>query len=60
MGFENFGTVSFTTEAKTEEFINYLKQNGFNFAMIKQLVGHTDSDITSGLYGKSFPPETLY
>ena len=26
MGFENFGTVSFTTEAKTEEFINYLKQ----------------------------------
>ena len=26
MGFENFGTVSFTTEAKTEEFINYLQQ----------------------------------
>ena len=26
MGFENFGTVSFTTEAKTEEFINYLEQ----------------------------------
>ncbi len=26
MGFENFGTVSFTTEAKTEEFMNYLEQ----------------------------------
>jgi len=26
MGFENFGTVSFTTEAKTEEFIKYLEQ----------------------------------
>jgi uncharacterized OB-fold protein len=26
MGFENFGIVSFTTEAKTEEFINYLEQ----------------------------------
>jgi uncharacterized OB-fold protein len=26
MGFENFGTVSFTAEAKTEEFINYLEQ----------------------------------
>jgi uncharacterized OB-fold protein len=26
MGFENFGTVSFTTEAKTEEFITYLEQ----------------------------------
>ena len=26
MGFENFGTVSFTTEAKTEDFINYLEQ----------------------------------
>ena len=26
MGFENFGTVSFTTEAKTAEFINYLEQ----------------------------------
>ena len=26
MGFENFGTVSFTTEAKTEEFVNYLEQ----------------------------------
>lgn len=26
MGFEKFGTVSFTTEAKTEEFINYLEQ----------------------------------
>ena len=26
MGFENFGTVSFTTEAKTEEFIDYLEQ----------------------------------
>lgn len=26
MGFDNFGTVSFTTEAKTEEFINYLEQ----------------------------------
>ena len=24
MGFENFGTVSFTTEAKTADFINYL------------------------------------
>ncbi len=26
MGFENFGTVSFTTEAKTVDFINYLEQ----------------------------------
>lgn len=26
MGFENFGTVSFTAESKTEEFINYLEQ----------------------------------
>ena len=26
MGFENFGTVSFTTEAKTEEFISFLEQ----------------------------------
>ncbi len=26
MGFEKFGTVSFTTEAKTEEFINFLEQ----------------------------------
>jgi uncharacterized OB-fold protein len=25
VGFENFGTVSFTTEAKTAEFINYLE-----------------------------------
>jgi uncharacterized protein len=26
MGFENFGTVCFTTEAKTEEFLKYLEQ----------------------------------
>lgn len=26
MGFESFGKVSFTTEAKTVDFINYLKQ----------------------------------
>jgi len=26
MGFENFGTVSFTTEAKTADFISYLEQ----------------------------------
>ena len=26
MGFENFGTVSFTSEAKTVDFINYLEQ----------------------------------
>jgi uncharacterized OB-fold protein len=26
MGFENFGTVSFTAESKTEEFLNYLEQ----------------------------------
>jgi uncharacterized OB-fold protein len=26
MGFENFGTVNFTTEAKSEEFLNYLNQ----------------------------------
>jgi len=26
MGFENFGRVSFTTEAKTVEFVNYLEQ----------------------------------
>ncbi len=26
MGFENFGTVSFTTEARTVDFINYLEQ----------------------------------
>lgn len=26
MGFENFGTVSFTTEAKTVDFISYLEQ----------------------------------
>lgn len=29
MGFENFGTVSFTTEAKTEEFLTYLEQGRF-------------------------------
>ncbi len=26
MGFENFGRVSFTTEAKTADFVNYLEQ----------------------------------
>jgi len=26
MGFENFGTVSFTAESKTEEFLKYLEQ----------------------------------
>ncbi len=26
MGFENFGTVNFTTEAKSEEFLSYLDQ----------------------------------
>lgn len=26
MGFENFGTVNFTTEAKSEEFLSYLEQ----------------------------------
>ena len=26
MGFENFGTVSFTAESKTEDFIKYLEQ----------------------------------
>ena len=26
MGFENFGTVSFTTEAKAADFITYLEQ----------------------------------
>jgi|TARA_B100001971_G_C18184330_1_gene534691 uncharacterized OB-fold protein len=26
MGFENFGTVSFTTEAKTGDFVDYLEQ----------------------------------
>ncbi len=26
MGFDSFGTVSFTTEAKTEEFLDYLEQ----------------------------------
>lgn len=26
MGFENFGTVSFTAESKTEEFLSYLEQ----------------------------------
>ena len=26
MGFDNFGTVSFTTEAKSEEFVSYLEQ----------------------------------
>ncbi len=26
MGFENFGKVSFTTEAKTADFVNYLQQ----------------------------------
>ena len=26
MGFENFGTVSFTSEAKTVDFVNYLEQ----------------------------------
>ncbi len=29
MGFENFGTVSFTTEAKTGEFLTYLEQGKF-------------------------------
>lgn len=41
-------------------FINYLKQEEVNLGIIKQLVGHSDSDITSGVYGKSFPPEKLY
>jgi len=26
MGFENFGTISFTTEAKTSDFVSYLEQ----------------------------------
>jgi uncharacterized OB-fold protein len=36
MGFENFGTVSFTTEAKTEEFINYLEQGKVMTTRCKQ------------------------
>jgi uncharacterized OB-fold protein len=29
MGFDNFGTISFTTEAKAVDFINYLEQGKF-------------------------------
>jgi len=36
VGFENFGTVSFTTEAKTAEFINYLESGKVMATRCKQ------------------------
>ena len=36
MGFENFGTVSFTAEAKTEEFISFLEQGKVMTTRCKQ------------------------
>ena len=36
MGFENFGTVSFTTEAKTAEFIRYLESGKVMATRCKQ------------------------
>jgi len=40
-------------------FINALKQLDVPEAKIKQIVGHEDSSITTGRYGKSYKPETL-
>jgi len=41
-------------------FSNYLKQNDFERSMCKQLVGHTDSDMTFGVYGKKYGVQKLY
>lgn len=40
-------------------FINELKQGGAPEAAIKQLVGHVDSSITTGRYGKMLSPPVL-
>lgn len=40
-------------------FINQLKQNSAPEAAIKQLVGHVDSSITTGRYGKTLPAPIL-
>lgn len=40
-------------------FINELKQGGAPEAAIKQLVGHVDSSITTGRYGKTMPAPVL-
>jgi integrase len=40
-------------------FINELKQGGAPEAAIKQLVGHVDSSITTGRYGKTLPAPVL-
>ena len=44
MGFENFGTVSYTTEAKAEDFVTYLEQ------------GKVMSTRCRQCGGKRFPP----
>ncbi|MBV5327646.1 MAG: site-specific integrase [Chlorobium sp.] len=41
-------------------FADGLKQAGADGLKIKQLMGHADKDISTGLYGKSFPLSTIY
>jgi integrase len=40
--------------------INYLKQSDIETSKIKQFVGHSDNDMTTGRYGKQYPPEKIY
>lgn len=41
-------------------FIDHLKKQDVNVSQIKQLAGHSDGDITTGLYGKAFSASQLY
>ena len=41
-------------------FINFLKQHDISETIIKELVGHSDQSITTGLYGKSYNVKLLY
>ncbi len=40
--------------------INHLKQSGVSESEIKELVGHKDSSITLGRYGKRYEPRVLF
>ncbi|MBK6659232.1 MAG: site-specific integrase [Proteobacteria bacterium] len=40
-------------------FINYLKQKDQDEKQTGALAGHSDSSVTTGRYGKPYPPETL-
>jgi len=40
--------------------INQLKQSDIETSKIKQFVGHSDNDMTTGRYGKAYSPEKLY